>query len=128
MQDVKTIVDAAIRRKPRRREWTPEEHEAVLEAMHVNWDVGTVRRRGLGWKFRTPPWANVSEIEDLYALSRRLTADTGVVHEVDHVIPLHGRKVSGLHVAENVRILRKKENNRKVNVFLTDWDREYPGL
>lgn len=42
---------------------------------------------------------------------------TGVPHEVDHVIPLRGKKVSGLHVVDNLQILVKKDNVRKSNSF-----------
>lgn len=52
---------------------------------------------------RTPPWANRDTIRDIYIIARRLTDETGVEHHVDHIIPLRGENVSGLHVAENLR-------------------------
>jgi hypothetical protein len=64
---------------------------------------------------RTPAWADLEAIRRVYAESRRLTLETGVRHSVDHIIPLCGRTVTGLHVAENLRIITLVENIRKSN-------------
>lgn len=40
-------------------------------------------------------------------------ARNGVALEVDHVVPLQGRKVSGLHVPENLKIIPKLDNRTK---------------
>jgi hypothetical protein len=47
----------------------------------------------------------------------RLTRETGIQHHVDHVIPLKGRLVSGLHVVENLRVIPGKENLAKNSKF-----------
>lgn len=66
---------------------------------------------------RTPPWADLKAIEAVYRDALRLEEETGVRHHVDHVIPLQGRAVSGLHVAANLRALPWKENISKGNRF-----------
>jgi hypothetical protein len=66
---------------------------------------------------RTPPWADLVAIEAVYAEARRLTAETGVQHDVDHDVPLQGLLVSGLHVPANLKILTGSENSRKRNRF-----------
>lgn len=64
-----------------------------------------------------PPWANHDQIDKFYALARSLTEQTGVRHEVDHIHPLRGEALCGLHVPWNLQILTKSENSRKKNKF-----------
>jgi excisionase family DNA binding protein len=64
---------------------------------------------------RLPSWASVDAIAQVYAEARRLTLATGRRHEVDHIVPLLGRNVSGLHVACNLRIVDMDTNRRKGN-------------
>lgn len=63
----------------------------------------------------TPRWANFELIETFYVKSNTLTKVTGIQHEVDHIVPLQGKFVSGLHVENNLQVLTKDENNRKSN-------------
>lgn len=66
---------------------------------------------------RTVPWADAEKIEEFYRLAAYLTRKTKVKHEVDHIIPLQGALVSGLHVETNLRVITKAENRRKWNRF-----------
>lgn len=68
-------------------------------------------RRKAALAQRTPVWADHPRIAALY----RLAKQTGLV--VDHVLPLRGKRVSGLHVYENLRPLTFKANLRKANRF-----------
>jgi 5-methylcytosine-specific restriction endonuclease McrA len=52
--------------------------------------------------------------------ARRLSAETGIRHSVDHIIPLCGRTVTGLHVETNLRIITLEQNIRKGN----RWDND----
>lgn len=63
----------------------------------------------------TPPWADRTEIKAIYAEARRLTAETGIKHEVDHIHPLKGRNSCGLHVSWNLQIITRTENRKKHN-------------
>lgn len=46
-----------------------------------------------------------------------MTQTTGRRHVVDHIIPLQGRTVSGLHVETNLRVIEHHENARKHNAW-----------
>lgn len=68
----------------------------------------------------TPPWLdeeNFENIKQIYMLSKKLTEETGVAHEVDHIVPINGKTVCGLHVPWNLQILTKEENSRKSNKY-----------
>lgn len=65
-----------------------------------------------------PPWANKEAIKSLYEEAQRLSEQTGESWHVDHVIPLKGETVCGLHVESNLQILRAIENLTKKNSLL----------
>ena len=66
---------------------------------------------------RTPPWADTKAISAIYEQAQTLTELTGIPHHVDHVIPLRGKLVSGLHVETNLRVIPSHENQKKWNKF-----------
>lgn len=66
---------------------------------------------------RTPSWANLEAIQKIYDEARRISDETGIPHHVDHIIPLHGVNVSGLHVHNNLQIITAHENKIKSNKF-----------
>ncbi len=62
-----------------------------------------------------PQWADAKAINSVYELSRQLTKTTGEAHHVDHIIPLVGVSVCGLHVEYNLQILTSFANLSKGN-------------
>jgi len=83
----------------------PDKH-AALHAAHQ-------QRRRAALLQRMPAWANLEEIKSFYHLAREMTAKTGIPHEVDHMVPLMGKLVSGLHVSNNLRVVPAKVNRTK---------------
>lgn len=67
---------------------------------------------------RTPLWLSQEDLEQIrsiYHLANKKTKDTGVYWHVDHIVPLQGKNVSGLHVPQNLRVITADENRRKSN-------------
>ena len=59
---------------------------------------------------RTPVWSDLEAIKEIYAKCPK-------GHHVDHIIPLQGKLVSGLHIASNLQYLTPTENISKGNSF-----------
>lgn len=67
---------------------------------------------------RTPNWVttyHLLEISKFYIVARTLKELTGIDYDVDHVIPLQGKLVSGLHVPWNLQVITSTENTKKGN-------------
>lgn len=69
----------------------------------------------------TPKWLTKEqklEIKAFYIKARELEKLNGIKMNVDHIIPLQGENVCGLHVPWNLQILTKKANTQKSNKLL----------
>jgi len=74
------------------------------------------RRRGI--EKATPDWlsqAQKDQIENKYWLAKDLTAVSGEVYHVDHIVPIQGKNVCGLHVPWNLQVLPADLNLQKGN-------------
>ena len=74
-------------------------------------------------KQRLPIWLtedNLKQIKALYKLASSLTKSTGVPWHVDHIIPLQGKNVSGLHVPENLQVIEGVINISKNNRYIDE--------
>ena len=72
-------------------------------------------------KQRTPKWATKEElwlIKEAYELAALRTKMFGFSWHVDHVLPLQGETVSGLHVPTNLQVIPWLDNVQKKNKVL----------
>lgn len=74
--------------------------------------------RQVGKINRTPLW--LTEFDHLkmkcyYQVASMRTRESGEAWHVDHIIPLQGKNVCGLHVPSNLQIIPAIENMRKHN-------------
>ena len=124
------------------RERNPEKRAAYLNRPDIKakmkevarkWAQDNPDRRGL-WAKKNPerrraisgrryakkklalvPWADQQKIAAIYAESERLTRETGIPHEVDHIYPIQGKTVTGLHHEDNLRVVPRHVNRAKGN-------------
>jgi len=72
-------------------------------------------RRRIAESRAIPAWANISLVAAYYTMAAAMTKASGVRHEVDHIEPLRGKHVCGLHNEFNLQVVRGRENARKGN-------------
>jgi 5-methylcytosine-specific restriction endonuclease McrA len=66
----------------------------------------------------TPKWLTKEErlqMRDLYVQARKMTGLTRERYVVDHIVPLRGEEVCGLHVPWNLRVITQDDNLKKSN-------------
>jgi len=122
--------------KDRKNEWYQENREAVIAAaatrpLHVKreyqktwkeknvvWVRADTKARRRKHRDATPPWLSrqqKADIRQLYQIAITMTKTTGEQYVVDHIVPLRGEDVCGLHVPWNLRVITQEENLKKSN-------------
>jgi hypothetical protein len=67
---------------------------------------------------RTPKWdTDAHLIVAKYQVAAMLSRETGEPYHVDHIIPLQGKYVSGLHIFSNLRVIPGSDNVKKSNKY-----------
>jgi 5-methylcytosine-specific restriction endonuclease McrA len=110
--------------------WAKANPESIRKA-HKKWvsknkhkRAATEAKRRASLLKSTPTWLDDSHLEDIqgiYCLANKLGVLTEEPMEVDHIVPLQGENVCGLHVPWNLQVLHQKINRRKNNRY-NDWN------
>ena len=66
----------------------------------------------------TVVWSNDETIKGFYALAEWLTFSAFQPYEVDHIVPLQGKNVCGLHCEDNLQVIPMEANRIKANNFI----------
>ena len=110
--------------KKKARDWICKNRERHLHTKKIQ--RRKTLAKGRAWKAKhrakrlnaIPPWADLFVIQTIYEKAHQKTQETGIKHVVDHIIPLQGERVSGLHVVGNLQIITDRENRAKGNKLL----------
>ena len=93
------------------RDWAERNRDKV----NAKW-----MKRDASKKNRTPSWLTLDEhwmMEQAYDIAAKRTQMLGIQFHVDHIVPLQGKTVSGLHVPWNLQVIPAKFNQQKSNHF-----------
>jgi hypothetical protein len=111
MAGVRYRLENPEKRKQTTRNWRQNNKHLVAAAQ---------QRRHAAELKRTPGWLSDDEhwvMQQAYEIAAVRTKLFGFSWHVDHIIPLQGRRVSGLHVPLNLQVIPGVENMRKLNKF-----------
>lgn len=108
------------------RAWR-EQNPEKLKAIYKDWAQRNKDKVNAKWmqrearkKNRTPEWLTVDEhwmIEQAYDIAAKRKDEFGFDWHVDHIVPLQGKTVSGLHVPWNLQVIPALANRQKSNKF-----------
>ena len=110
--------DAVIARAQARPVEEQRRHKDAHRAANPEYYKALVSFRRRRFRDATPKWLTAEqkmEIRLKYRLAIELSRRTGMRHAVDHIVPLQGDDVCGLHVPWNLQVITQEENLKKSN-------------
>jgi len=93
-------------------------YRKTWKAANPNLVIANSKHRRTKHKQATPKWLtqeHKAQIKQFYLDAMLISKVTGVPYAVDHIIPLRGELVSGLHVPWNLAVITREENSKKSN-------------
>lgn len=110
-------VECAKLRSSKYNKENPEQYRKSRDKYRINnldkFAAKEAKRRAIKYN-ATPSWLNKEDYENIskiYELAQYLK------FHVDHIVPLKNKKVCGLHVPWNLRVIPPKDNMKKHNTF-----------
>lgn len=94
------------------------EYDLTTQQKYQSLRTATEAKRRFTKRCATPNWLTPlqkQQINEVYQIARELSWLSEGSLEVDHIIPLKGKLVTGLHVPWNLQILPAAWNNAKGN-------------
>jgi hypothetical protein len=99
--------------------------QRAWEAVNKGRRAALVRHRQALKLKATPPWLTPEDraaMRFLYEEALGMTEHFGVHFEVDHIVPLRGKTVCGLHVPWNLQVVSRTANRSKGHAVPTEQD------
>lgn len=100
-----------------------QKNKSYYDNHKVSWFTYNASRRAIFEKAK-PSWLTESQkqqIDLVYVLAQECKALTGEDYHVDHIVPLRGKGVCGLHVPWNLQVLPSDINLSKATKFEGGW-------
>ena len=114
VEKVKDDPDYKAKKAALTRCWAKNNPEKVVEM--------SARKRCSKLK-RMPSWLSSEQkakMRSFYKVAQMMSSAFSVSYHVDHIVPLRGKLVSGLHVPWNLRVIKADQNMKKSNKFLLE--------
>jgi hypothetical protein len=102
-----------------KKQWNADRKRAYKEANKHVINASSSKRRAALLK-RIPIWQTEFDklkIKCIYSVASMLSRVNNEPWTVDHIIPLQGKIVSGLHVPSNLQVMRARDNEAKRNRY-----------
>ena len=100
------------------RAWHERNPEYLKEHYKANKEryVAARARRRAAQESATPTWLTAIDkamVQEMYDVSEARYIQTGIKHHVDHIVPINGKNVAGMHVPWNLQVITAHENLSK---------------
>ena len=96
-------------------ELNPDYQSNFYKANKERYVAARARRRA-AQESATPTWLTAIDkamIQEMYDVSEARYIQTGIKHHVDHIVPINGKGVAGMHVPWNLQVITAHENLSK---------------